>query len=159
MKPPSLYDYFNNVKSPSAKFLLKLHSLGCEIVWLLTGVYQEGKNWIEVKNLGNRIRLICKNSNTSITELLRKIYSELGLFPDLTEDGIEKEALRLTKGYVFSGEVLLKIAKYGNVSIEWLLTVNDIYENKYSEEEMEILYKLRSNPDIKELLIKLLSTK
>jgi phage repressor protein C with HTH and peptisase S24 domain len=37
MKLPSLYDYFNGKTQPGTPILLKLHNLGCDINWLLTG--------------------------------------------------------------------------------------------------------------------------
>jgi transcriptional regulator with XRE-family HTH domain len=37
MKPPALQSYLNNRSKPGADIIIKLHNLGCDIVWLLTG--------------------------------------------------------------------------------------------------------------------------
>lgn len=56
MKPPSLYNYFNNESKPGAEFLLKLIELGCDVDWLLTGerslalVREKGVEYIAVDN-------------------------------------------------------------------------------------------------------------
>jgi len=35
MKPPSLYDYLNDISVPGGEMLRKLMELGCDINWLL----------------------------------------------------------------------------------------------------------------------------
>jgi transcriptional regulator with XRE-family HTH domain len=44
MLPQSLQKYLNNSSLPGGELLVKLHNLGCDIVWLLTGKAEEGIN-------------------------------------------------------------------------------------------------------------------
>lgn len=55
MKPPSLYNYFNNESKPGAEFLAQLMDMGCDINWLLgssaKAIIKEPKLEYRVKEL------------------------------------------------------------------------------------------------------------
>jgi transcriptional regulator with XRE-family HTH domain len=51
IKPPSLYNYFNNKSKPGSEFLEQLMQMGCDINWLLTGVTSEDSIKKKIKDL------------------------------------------------------------------------------------------------------------
>ncbi len=64
-----LQAYFTDKNKPGADFLIKLHDLGCDINWLLTGKETKREN-IESILLENR----------RLNELLRNISDSIDLF-------------------------------------------------------------------------------
>lgn len=51
IKPPSLYNYFNDESKPGAEFIEQLMEMGCDINWLLTGESNEEATKKRIKEL------------------------------------------------------------------------------------------------------------